>query len=32
MNYEMGLKMGNLPIAAQMPRTDHGKAVLPLIG
>lgn len=32
MNYEMGLKMDHLPIAAQMPRIDHGKAGLPLIG
>lgn len=32
MDCEMGLKMDHLPIATQMLRIDHGKAVLPLIG
>lgn len=32
MNYETGLMMDHVPIAAQMPRIDHGTAVLPLIG
>lgn len=31
MNYEMGLMMDHFPTAAQMPRIDHGAAVLPLI-